>query len=108
MIPSVILCGDIVFDTAKVPDHQLYNSEQTQALESDWAPILEPWHGVGIYADAFGSETSWPEDAYPWTEPFIERIDDVYDLIPAPPVEDMVQRKEMVAWTRDKIADFCR
>jgi hypothetical protein len=71
---------EIVYEPAKLFDHQMYNIEQTRSLGSDWIPFLEPWHGVGIYADAFGSETGWPEDDYPWTEPFIERIDEVYSL----------------------------
>ncbi|MCK5008773.1 MAG: hypothetical protein KAR73_15370, partial [Spirochaetales bacterium] len=53
---------DIVTDSEKMLEHQMYNIEQTLRLDSDWVPFLEPWHGVGIYADAFGSKTSWPED----------------------------------------------
>jgi hypothetical protein len=71
---------DIVYEPARLFDHQMYNIEQTSTLGSDWIPFLEPWHGVGIYADAFGSQTSWPEDDYPWTEPFLENIDEVYRL----------------------------
>ena len=74
---------DIVTDSEKMLEHQMYNIEQTLRLDSDWVPFLEPWHGVGIYADAFGSETSWPEDDYPWTEPCIEDISQVYKLKPA-------------------------
>jgi uroporphyrinogen-III decarboxylase len=73
---------EIVYDPIKALDYQLYNIEQTRALDSDWEPFLEPWHGVGIYADAFGSETSWPEDDYPWTEPFINNISEINKLEP--------------------------
>ncbi len=73
---------DIVTDSEKMLEHQMYNIEQTTRLDSDWVPFLEPWHGVGIYADAFGSKTSWPEDDYPWTEPCIEDISQVYKLKP--------------------------
>ncbi|KKK75916.1 hypothetical protein LCGC14_2868930 [marine sediment metagenome] len=63
-------------------EHQLYNVEQTLRLDSEWVPFLEPWHCVGLYADAFGSETSWPQDDYPWSEPCIEDISQVYKLKP--------------------------
>ncbi len=73
---------DIVAEPARMLAHQLYNMERTAELGSDWVPFLEPWHGVGIYADAFGAATSWPEDDYPWTEPRLTDIRQVYDLKP--------------------------
>ena len=84
---------DIVYEPAKLFDHQMYNVEQTLSLGSDWIPYLEPWHGVGIYADAFGSQTTWPVDDYPWTEPFIENIEEVYRLKkPAAEESPLMQR----------------
>jgi uroporphyrinogen-III decarboxylase len=84
---------DIVYEPAKVFDHQMYNIEQTLSLDSDWSPFLEPWLGVGIYADAFGSQTTWPVDDYPWTEPFIENIDEVFRLkMPAPGESPLMER----------------
>lgn len=84
---------DIVFDSKKMYEHQIYNIEQTELYDSDWIPYLKPWHGVGIYADAFGSATSWPEDDYPWTEPFIEDISEVYSLKPDAPGESPLMEK---------------
>jgi len=84
---------DIVTDSEKMLEHQMYNIEQTLRLDSDWVPFLEPWHGVGIYADAFGSETSWPEDDYPWTETFMEDISQVYNLKPAVAGESPLMEK---------------
>ena len=71
---------DIVAEPARMLEHQLYNIERTRELGSDWLPFLEPWHGVGIYADAFGAATSWPEDDYPWTGPRLTDIRQVYAL----------------------------
>jgi uroporphyrinogen-III decarboxylase len=78
--PNNYSVRDIVFDPKKMFHHQIYNIEQTELYGSDWVSYLKPWHGVGIYADAFGSETTWPDDDYPWTEPFIEEITEVYQL----------------------------
>ena len=76
---------DIVWHPERMLKHQMYNIEQTSLLGSDWVPFLEPWHGVGIYADAFGATTSWPEDDYPWTEPVFTEIGQVHGLTaPAP------------------------
>ena len=71
---------DIVWDPARMLKHQMYNIEQSALLGSDWVPFLEPWHGVGIYADAFGATTSWPENDYPWTEPTFTEIGQVHGL----------------------------
>lgn len=71
---------DIVWDPARMLKHQMYNIEQSELLGSDWMPFLEPWHGVGIYADAFGAATTWPEDDYPWTEPVLTEIGQVHGL----------------------------
>jgi len=84
---------DIVFDSKKMYEHQLYNIEQTNLYASDWKPYLKPWHGVGIYADAFGSITDWPRDDYPWTEPIINDISDVYSLKPTAPGESSLMEK---------------
>lgn len=71
---------DIVGAPARMLKHQMYNIEQAALLGSDWVPFLEPWHGVGIYADAFGAKTSWPENDYPWTEPPLSGIGQVHGL----------------------------
>jgi len=71
---------DIVGAPARMLKHQMYNIEQAALLGSDWVPFLEPWHGVGIYADAFGAKTSWPENDYPWPEPPLSGIGQVHGL----------------------------
>ena len=29
---------------------------------NDWIPYLEPWRGVGVYAEAFGRPFEWDDD----------------------------------------------
>jgi uroporphyrinogen-III decarboxylase len=93
---------DIVSEPARMLKHQLYNIEQTGELGSDWVPFLEPWHGVGIYADAFGAATSWPEDDYPWTGPRLTDIRQAYDLKPPASGDSPLMEKvlETIRWFR--------
>lgn len=49
----------------------------TKSLQagSDWIPYLEPWHGVGVFAEAFGCPFEWRDDDAPWTHPVVSNID---------------------------------
>ncbi len=41
------------------------------------APFLEPWFGVGVFANAFGSEYIWTENESPQTHYIAHSIDDI-------------------------------
>jgi len=50
-------------------------------LESDIAmTYLEPWHGVGLYAAAFGCEYEWSDHISPQTRAIYQTIDEVENL----------------------------
>ncbi|MCL1854730.1 MAG: uroporphyrinogen decarboxylase family protein [Clostridia bacterium] len=54
----------------------------TQVMETpnDWIPYLEPWHGVGVFAEAFGCPFTWTEDNAPWTRTIISDLESLQRL----------------------------
>jgi len=56
---------------------QLEAMDITLNTKTDWAPYLEPWHGVGVYAEAFGCPYIWKEKNSPWTKPIIHTFEDL-------------------------------
>jgi len=48
---------------------------KTLATENDWLPYLEPWHGIGVFAEAFGCPFLWSETDAPWTRTIISDIE---------------------------------
>jgi hypothetical protein len=53
---------------------------KTLEVENDWYPYLEPWHGIGVFAQAFGCPFEWNEMDAPWTRPIISDIDQLRRL----------------------------
>lgn len=47
--------------------NQMACIETTLKAKTDWMPFLEPWHGVGVYANLFGCEYDWTVCDYPQT-----------------------------------------
>lgn len=54
---------------------QLEGITKTLEADTDWIPYLEPWHGVGVFAEAFGCPFEWRDDDAPWTHPIVSNID---------------------------------
>jgi len=54
-----------------------YFEKCLQNEHTDILPYLEPWIGVGIYANAFGCEYLWREDNAPDTHYKYHKIEDV-------------------------------
>jgi len=50
--------------------------EKTLTAKTDWMPFLEPWHGTGVYAEAFGCPYFWRENDFPWTHFAIHSIEE--------------------------------
>ncbi|MGO9310748.1 MAG: uroporphyrinogen decarboxylase family protein [Spirochaetia bacterium] len=48
-------------------DNQMACIATTLAAKTDWMPFLEPWHGVGVYANLFGCPYDWTVCDYPQT-----------------------------------------
>jgi hypothetical protein len=46
---------------------QMESIEETLRAKTDWMPFLEPWHGVGVYANLFGCPYDWDLCDYPQT-----------------------------------------
>ncbi len=44
------------------------------------APFLEPWFGVGVFANAFGAEYIWTENESPQTHYITHSVDDIEKL----------------------------
>ena len=61
-------------------DLQLEAIEKTMAIDTDFVSYLEPWHGVGVYAEAFGSPFEWRNNDSPWCHPIVHTIDDLKRL----------------------------
>ena len=47
--------------------NQMACIETTLKAKTDWMPFLEPWHGVGVYANLFGCPYDWNMCDYPQT-----------------------------------------
>lgn len=80
---------------------QLEAIEQTLEADTDWIPYLEPWHGVGVFAEAFGCPFEWRPDDAPWTHPMVTNIDDLKSL-KKPKLED----SKMLQYVLDTIRHF--
>lgn len=50
---------------------QLDGIARQMELDGGWFPYLEPWFGVGVYANAFGAEYMWWEGESPQTKPIV-------------------------------------
>ncbi len=59
---------------------QLEGITKTLQADTDWIPYLEPWHGVGVFAEAFGCPFEWRDDDSPWTHPIISNIDQLRSI----------------------------
>jgi len=65
--------------------NKIYKHVQRWWAQDDFVLHLQPQMGVGIFASAFGCETSFPHDQMPWTKFAIksgEPAEKVYDFSP--------------------------
>ena len=54
--------------------------ETTLKARTDWMPFLEPWHGVGVYANLFGCKYDWTVCDYPQTRYAITTVEEARTL----------------------------
>lgn len=59
---------------------QIKNIEATLKTKTDYAPFLKPWHGTGVYAQAFGAPYFWKENDYPWTNFAIHSVEEARNI----------------------------
>ena len=67
-------------DRAEILPVMLDGITKTLETENDWLPYLEPWHGIGVFAEAFGCPFEWRETDAPWTRVIVDNIDDLKRL----------------------------
>ncbi len=82
---------------------QLDGIAKTLQTGTDWIPYLEPWHGVGVFAEAFGCPFEWRDDDAPWTHPLAGNIEQLREL-KKPSVDDC----SMLQYVLDTIRYFDR
>ena len=61
-------------------DEELDGITQIMATSNDWIPYLEPWHGVGVYAEAFSCPFTWNDYDAPWTRTIVDSIEKLKKL----------------------------
>lgn len=69
-------------DKERMLDVQLEGIAKTLQVDTDFVPYLEPWHGVGVYAEAFGCPFEWRENDSPWVHPIVHDFEDFKQLSP--------------------------
>jgi len=94
-----VLCRD----RRAMLDLQLAGIAKTLSVDTDWIPYLEPWHGVGVYAEAFGCPFEWREGDSPWTHPIVKTVDDLKKLQPP-----TLKNAKMLNYVLDTVEYFDR
>jgi hypothetical protein len=79
-------------------EKQLEAITKTIETSNDWVPFLEPWHGVGVFAEAFGCPFEWRDVDAPWTHPIIDSIEKLKRL-ERPSLEKAVMLKYVLDTT---------
>ena len=85
-IPVVIqppsdIWGAVSGDRVESLQHQLDALALSMKLESDFLfTYLEPWHGVGVYANIFGCPVNWYDFDAPQTLPIIHSLEQLKNI----------------------------
>lgn len=59
---------------------QLDGITRTMEAKTDHLPYLEPWHGIGVFAEAFGCPFEFNDTDAPWTRTIVRDIEDLKRL----------------------------
>jgi hypothetical protein len=79
--PPIDIWGNVSSDRVLSLERQLEAFMVAMQLRSDFAfTYLEPWHGVGVYANIFGCKINWNDFDAPQTLPIYHSIDEVAGL----------------------------
>jgi len=90
-------------DRKRMLDLELSEMAKTLAVDTDWIPFLEPWHGVGVYAEAFGCPFEWRDGDSPWTHPIVKTLDDLKRIQPP-----ALKNAQMLNYVLDTVEYFDR
>ncbi len=81
VLPPVDIWGSVSSDRVQSLEHQLDAFITAMQLKSDFAfTYLEPWHGVGVFANIFGCPVNWYDFDAPQTLPIYHSLDDLEGL----------------------------
>jgi hypothetical protein len=81
VMPPIDIWGAVASDRAASLDRQLEAFLVAMQLKSDFAfTYLEPWHGVGVYANIFGCAVNWYDFDAPQTRPIYHSLDELEGL----------------------------
>jgi hypothetical protein len=72
-------------------------------VDTDYIPYLEPWHGVGVYAEAFGCPFEWRKDDSPWCHPIVKDIAGLHRL-----EKPVLSKAKMLNFVCDTVEFFDR
>ena len=76
--------GNNMYTDVRTSEHSFENQmaciETTLKARTDWMPFLEPWHGVGVYANLFGCEYDWEVCDYPQTRYAVTTVEEARRL----------------------------
>jgi len=79
--PPIDIWGNVSSDRVLSLERQLEAFIVAMQLQSDFAfTYLEPWHGVGVFANIFGCKVNWNDFDAPQTLPIYHSIDEVAGL----------------------------
>lgn len=74
--PPSDIWGSVSGDRVLSLQHQLDALLLSMELQSDFVfTYIEPWHGVGVYANIFGCPVNWYDFDAPQTQPIIHSLD---------------------------------
>jgi hypothetical protein len=90
-------------DRRRLLDLELEGMTKTLAVDTDYVPYLEPWHGVGVYSEAFGCPFEWREKDSPWSHPIVKDIDGLKRL-----EKPVLKNSKMLNFVNDTIEFFDR
>jgi hypothetical protein len=87
--------------------NQMSCIETTLKAKTDWMPFLEPWHGVGVYANLFGCAYDWDVCDYPQTRYAVTTIEEARALTKPRWQDGEICRLVMdsIRYYRDRIGD---
>jgi hypothetical protein len=79
--PPSDIWGAVSGDRVLSLQHQLDALALSMKLQSDFVfTYLEPWHGVGVYANIFGCPVNWNDFDAPQTMPIIQSLDQLKNV----------------------------
>lgn len=85
-------------DKERMLENQLEGMSLTLDTKNDQLPHLEPWHGVGVFAEAFGCPFEWSETDAPWTRVIVDDLEGLKRL-ESPKIEDSKMLKMVLDTT---------